>query len=244
MKLLLLLVILCFSYSYSVPAAPVSEEFYRKSLAALQTPDLCTMKLICAIYQSDNEKLKSAPFMQGISLLANFKATQTNESLLLEQAVLAGNTGESCSDIAPACKHSAKELLLASLTMGVGDTEEEAEKRRLKKARLKRLQSNTLLTLVRKHKKKRLRRHSLPSPSSMPPLFRSDDMASEPMCQTCDERSAICAVFGVGSTVGCFITALASGPFGSIVCNTIFAPVRIACGSNSLHCYMEHCGVL
>merc|ERR1719312_172601 len=50
------------------------------------------MKLICAIYQSDNENLKSAPFMQGISVLANYTSKQTKESVLLEQAVLAGNT--------------------------------------------------------------------------------------------------------------------------------------------------------
>ena len=89
-ELSLLLVISHVSYSDSMTASSMSEKVYRKSLAALQTSDLCTMKLICAIYQSDNENLKSAPFMQGISVLANYKAKQTNESLLLEQAVLAG----------------------------------------------------------------------------------------------------------------------------------------------------------
>merc|ERR1719317_1285126 len=121
------------------------------------------MKLICAIYQSDNENLKSAPFIQGISVLANYKAKHTNESLLLEQAVLAGNNGESCSDIAPACTHSVKELLQASLIMGVGDTEDQAEERRHMKARINRQQSKSLLGLVRKQKKKRSKRHSLPS---------------------------------------------------------------------------------
>ena len=109
-----------------------------------------------------------------------------------------GNNGESCSDIAPACTHSVEELLQASLIMGVGDTEDQAEERRHMKARISRRQSKSLLGLVREQKKKRSKRHSLPSLSSMPPLFRPDYMASELVCRTCDERSAICAVFSVG----------------------------------------------
>ena len=109
-----------------------------------------------------------------------------------------GNKGESCSNIAPACTHSVKELLQASLIMGVGDSEDQAEERRHMKARINRQQSKSLLGLVRKQKKKRSKRHILPSLSSMPPLFRPDYMASELACRTCDERSAICAVFSVG----------------------------------------------
>jgi len=224
-------------------ATPMTEKMYRKSLSALQTPSLCPLKLICAIYQSENENLKSAPFMRGISVLSEYKTNRTdNHSLLFDKAVRAGKTGLSCSEITPACPYSEKELVNTSMSLGVGDTTLEAEKRRERKARLKSSKSKSFLGLVKKQKKLRSRRHSI-SDLNMPPLFRPEHMVSEVACQTCDQRSSICTVFGVGTSAGCFVTSLAYVPLGTI-CNVATAPVSIACGTNTLHCYIEHCGLV
>jgi len=231
-------------FSFLCSATPMTEDMYRKSLSALQTPSLCPLKLICAIYQSENENLKYSPFMRGISVLSKYKTNQTNNhSLLFDNAVRAGKTGQSCSEITPDCPYSEKELVMTSMSLGVGDTTVEAEKRRERKARLKSSKSKSLLlSLVKKQRKTRARRHSM-SDLNMPPLFRPEHMVSEVACQTCDQRSSICTVFGVGTSAGCFVSSLAFVPLGTI-CNVATAPVSIACGTNTLHCYIEHCGLV
>jgi len=231
-------------FSFLCSATPMTEKMYHKSLSALQTPSLCPLKLICAIYQSENENLKSAPFMRGILVLSKYKMNQTNNhSLLFDNAVRAGKTGQSCSEITPDCPYSEKELVMTSMSLGVGDTTVEAEKRRERKARLKSSKSKSLLlSLVKKQRKTRARRHSM-SDLNMPPLFRPEHMVSEVACQTCDQRSSICTVFGVGTSAGCFVSSLAFVPLGTI-CNVATAPVSIACGTNTLHCYIEHCGLV
>jgi len=245
MNLYMVSLILCICYTYSC-TAPVSDELYRKSISALITPSLCNLKLICVISQSESANLKAAHFMQGISVLASYSGNLTT-SPMLRRAIRTGTSGESCSGLAPDCGHSERELLLASQALRLGEIGRKLTDRRRKKVRSRRSSSApfSISSWVKKQQKTRHRRHTGGlSLSSFPPVFRPGQMASTDVCKTCDERSSVCTVFSIGTTVGCFVFAGVGGPGGQLACNVATAPISIGCGKNTLHCYLENCGLV
>ena len=91
MKLLTsVLVLPCFAVLASVS----QEETYLNSISSLISPDLCQLKLICAISQSENAKLRDSIFMKGISAISDFSQMtplgNTTDARLLHYSVNAG----------------------------------------------------------------------------------------------------------------------------------------------------------
>lgn len=76
--------------SGSVPPASL-----QSSLSSLISPNLCQLKLICAIYKSENNQLRDSVFMRGISTLADltagtFLGNLTTDAFLLQYSIEAG----------------------------------------------------------------------------------------------------------------------------------------------------------
>ena len=90
MKLLTVLVLpLC-----GVLSSVSQDKTYQNSISALISPDLCQLKLICAISKSQNAKLLDSIFMRGIRAISDFSqltpAGNTTDARLLSQSVTAG----------------------------------------------------------------------------------------------------------------------------------------------------------
>ena len=67
----------------------------QSSLSSLISPNLCQLKLICAIYKSENNQLRDSVFMRGISTLADltagtFLGNLTTDAFLLQYSIEAG----------------------------------------------------------------------------------------------------------------------------------------------------------
>ena len=79
---------------YGVLGSASQEKTYQNSISALISPNLCQLKLICAISQSQNAKLRDSIFMRGISAVSEFgQATplgNTTDGQLLHYSVTAG----------------------------------------------------------------------------------------------------------------------------------------------------------
>jgi len=95
----------------------------QSSLSSLISPNLCQLKLICAISQSDSQ-LRESVFMRGISTLADltagtFLGNLTTDAFLLQYSIEAGQTGRPCSLVAPQCPYSERELLTATEELGI-----------------------------------------------------------------------------------------------------------------------------
>ena len=74
------------------------DKTYQNSISALISPDLCQLKLICAISNSQNAKLLDSMFMRGITAISDFSQLtplgNTTDAQLLSQSVAAGlNSG-------------------------------------------------------------------------------------------------------------------------------------------------------
>ena len=86
---------------YGVLASVSQDKTYQNSLSALISPNLCQLKLICAISKSQNEKLRDSIFMRGISAVSEFGQStplgNTTDGLLLRYSVTAG-TADSLPD--------------------------------------------------------------------------------------------------------------------------------------------------
>lgn len=105
--------------SGSVPPASL-----QSSLSSLISPNLCQLKLICAIYKSENNQLRDSVFMRGISTLADltagtFLGNLTTDAFLLQYSIEAGQTGRPCSLVAPQCPYSELELVSATEELGI-----------------------------------------------------------------------------------------------------------------------------
>jgi len=223
---------------------------YQNSISALLTPSLCQLKLICAISQSRDHSLKQSDFMRGISDLSGYKGNRT-VALMLEQAIKTGDTGGSCKSIAPACEHSAKELLQALGDMGLTDRHKHRVKRQAYERSYQQYSPYTQYSPYRRVQPwsqaqtsySPFRRQGL-SLSNMPPIFRPDLAGRRRVCRTCDQRSTVCTVYSVGTYAGCTGVWLVAGIPGQLACNVATAPGSIGCGMNTLHCYMSGCGLI
>jgi len=96
----------------------------QSSLSSLISPNLCQLKLICAISKSENNQLRQSVFMRGISTLADltagtFLGNLTTDAFLLQYSIEAGQTGRPCSLVAPQCPYSERELLAATEELGI-----------------------------------------------------------------------------------------------------------------------------
>ena len=90
MKLLTVLVLpLC-----GIMSSVSQDKTYQNSISALISPNLCQLKLICAISKSQNAKLLDSIFMRGIRAISDFSqltpAGNTTDARLLSQSVTAG----------------------------------------------------------------------------------------------------------------------------------------------------------
>ena len=78
----------------AVLASVSQEETYLNSISSLISPNLCQLKLICAISQSENAKLRDSIFMKGISAISDFSQMtplgNTTDARLLHYSVTAG----------------------------------------------------------------------------------------------------------------------------------------------------------
>ena len=90
MKLLTVLVLpLC-----GVLSSVSQDKTYQNSLSVLISPNLCQLKLICAISNSQNAKLLDSVFMRGITAISDFSQLtplgNTTDARLLSQSITAG----------------------------------------------------------------------------------------------------------------------------------------------------------
>ena len=93
-----LLTVLFFPW-YGALASVSQEKTYQNSISALISPNLCQLKLICAISQSQNPKLRDSIFMRGISAISEFGQVtplgNTTDGQLLHYSVTAGHARSS-----------------------------------------------------------------------------------------------------------------------------------------------------
>lgn len=214
---------------------------YQKSLSALVSPTMCHLKLICAISQTKDWRLKSSDFMRGISVLSGYKGNQT-VTRMLEKAIRRGEAGGSCRSIAPACQHSDRELLLALQDMGLAEPGSHSRVRRQVYQQYQ--QYRPYRRVQPSYSPYRRQDFTMPSLSSMPPIFRPDLAGRRQVCRECDQRSTVCTVYSVGTYAGCTGVWLVAGIPGQLACNVATAPGSIGCGMNTLHCYMSGCGLI
>ena len=90
MKLLTVLVLpLC-----GILSSVSQDKTYQNSISALISPNLCQLKLICAISKSQNDKLLDSTFMRGITAISDFSRLtplgNTTDAQLLSLSVAAG----------------------------------------------------------------------------------------------------------------------------------------------------------
>lgn len=238
-------------------SVPDSNTRYQNSLSALISPTLCQLKLICAISQSEDYQIKNSNFMRGISVLSSYRGNLTVSSMV-GKAIRTGETGLSCSSVAPDCDHTDRELLLALQDLGLGDTDRQSRVRRQTYTRgdqysphspYRRRQPWTVWSRPQASYSP-FRRQGLVLPSlsnmmsNMPPIFRPDFAGRRAVCRSCDQRSTVCTVYSVGTYAGCTGVWLVAGVPGQLACNVATAPGSIGCGMNTLHCYMSGCGLI
>lgn len=202
----------------------------QSSLQALLTPSLCQLKLICAISQGKDRRLKGSEFMRGISALASYRGNLTGP-VMLEQAIQTGERGGSCQVVAPACPHSARDLLAAAAELLPG----RAGRQRRQVYRQQYHHQPWVHTSHRRQGQ---------GLGRLPPILRPDRAGRRRVCRTCDQRSTVCTVYSVGTYAGCTGLWLVAGLPGQIACNVATAPGSIGCGMNTLHCYMSGCGLI
>jgi len=233
------------------------DDKYQNSLEALLSPTMCQLKLICAISQSKDHSLKNSDFMRGISVLAGYKRNIT-VPLLLERAITVGESGGSCTSVAPPCHHSDKELLAALADMGLaGRNLPDMGLAGRNLAGRRRVRRNVFRQYRRVQPWQRsgpYRRQGLGlglglgrqglGLASMPPILRPELAGRRRVCRSCDQRSTVCTVYSVGTYAGCTGVWLVAGLPGQIACNVATAPGSIGCGMNTLHCYMSGCGLI
>ena len=205
MKLLTVLVLpLC-----GVLSSVSQDKTYQNSLSVLISPNLCQLKLICAISNSQNAKLLDSVFMRGITAISDFSQLtplgNTTDARLLSQSItagvhcgyqlkdifiyfsLSGLTGLSCSSLAPRCPYSERELIRATTDLGIID---EAPGREM--SRVKRQDRGVHR---RPHWNPNRRQSVL---SRMPPIFRPRGAEAREVCRTCDVRGNVCSVYSIG----------------------------------------------
>ena len=90
MKLLTVLVLpLC-----GILSSVSQDKTYQNSISALISPNLCQLKLICAISKSQNVKLLDSTFMRGITAISDFSRLtplgNSTDAQLLSLSVAAG----------------------------------------------------------------------------------------------------------------------------------------------------------
>ena len=124
-------------------SVPVSRDTLASSLSSLMSPNLCQLKLICALSKTSN--LQQSVFMRGISALADlaagsFLANTTADAFLLQHSLetgelsrdqaqatatisaappCPGRAGKPCSLAAPQCPYSERELVAATEDLGI-----------------------------------------------------------------------------------------------------------------------------
>jgi len=252
MKPCVLLVLVCGGLGSA--SVPVSRDTIASSLSSLMSPNLCQLKLICALSKTSN--LQHSVFMRGISTLADlaagsFLANTTADAFLLQHSLETGRAGKPCSLAAPQCPYSERELVAATEDLGItrdpGLDNEVAPRSRWRRQTRPRRQHSLQV------RRRRVRGRPRPLPSHnrrqsvlgrMPPIFRPRGSEAREVCRTCDVRGNVCSVYGIGSFIGCTGVLLIGGVPAQVACNVVTTPGSIGCGMNTLHCFMESCGLV
>lgn len=97
---------------------------------------------------------------------------------------------------------------------------------------------------LRVPRRRQLRRQLRRQGGGMPPIFTPEGASSRSVCRTCDRRKTVCTVYSIGSYAGCTGAWLMAGVPGQIACNVATAPGSFGCAMNTLHCFMESCGLV
>jgi len=205
--------------------------------AGLERGDQCDLRLVCVVSKYGDENLRHTEFMRGIKTLAvlrkNFKAYQ------LAMALKTGEGDGDCSRLSPGCLQSESDLLQAVEDMGI-----------LEKTRFRRSTEDISSRTKRAFPARSVRVNPLLPPNRrqssqrFPPIMRPEGAQFRGVCRQCDSRSTVCTVYSIGSYAGCTGVWLVAGFPGQIACNVATMPGSIGCGMNTLHCYMEGCGLI
>ena len=193
-----------------VLASVSQDKTYRNSISALISPNLCQLKLICAISKSQNAKLLDSTFLKGIRAISDFSQWtplgNTTDAQLLSESVTAGGemilfsfikeismflfpgvTGLSCSSLAPRCPYTERELIRATVDLGIIAEEPDQHLSRVKRQ---------YGGYYRRPQRIPNRRQSVLS--RMPPIFRPKGAEAREVCRTCDVRGNVCSVYSIG----------------------------------------------
>lgn len=209
-------------------SAPRSDEVSKQLYAGLDRADQCDLRLVCTVAKFGDYNVRESDFMHGIKTLAvlrkNFKAFQ------LAMALKTGEQDGDCSVLSPKCSQTEDELLQAVQDMGI-----------IKTGRYKRdLSFNPF-----RRKPVGFTPNRRQSPfANLPPMIRPEGATARKVCRACDSRSTVCTVYSIGTYAGCTGVWLVAGFPGQIACNVATLPGSIGCGMNTLHCYMESCGLV
>jgi len=209
--------------------------------------------------------------MKGITTLSDLTARSfmgnATDALLLKYSLETGSENKPCSTIAPECPYSEQELLQATVDLGITE-DNKALKNRFKRqtthwdqdahnyANYKRPYRDHYngyyaeQDVVRQYQTRQRRpplsplRRQSSGFGGMPPIFRPRDAASREVCRTCDMRGNVCSVYGIGTFIGCTGVLLIGGVPAQVACNMITTPGSLGCGLNTMHCFMESCGLV
>jgi len=163
-----------------------------------------------------------------------------------------------CSSLAPGCPHTDMELVqeLASFpststNLPLNRPKREVPIQKFYAHEAYSQDAREVLPQPRKRRRLRVpRRRQLRRPSKrqggggMPPIFTPEGASARSVCRTCDRRKTVCTVYSIGSWAGCTGAWLMAGVPGQIVCNVATAPGSFGCTMNTLHCFMENCGLV
>jgi len=202
--------------------------------------------------------------MKGITTLAQITSGtfigNTTDALLLRYSLETGSQGKSCDLVAPQCPYSEDELLQATEDLGITKDNDEVKKRWKRQVRdydynyYNQRQVGYRDSPYAPQYPQRQRIRQRPRPQNphrrqsvlgrMPPIFRPRDAGAREVCRTCDVRGNVCSVYGIGSFIGCTGILLIGGVPAQVACNVVTTPGSIGCGFNTLHCFMESCGLV
>lgn len=212
-------------------------------------PRGCDLQLVCAAARSRNTAHQ--PFMEGMR-----KVPEMRPGLTLDRSL-------PCSSLAPSCPYSDLELLsdlsdLLGLSPPPSSRPRRQALRHQRRPALRsqepeswapgaaalRSQGPEQRRAAAEQRRRRWRQPLRRQGQGMPPIFTPDGASARQVCRTCDRRKTVCTVYSVGTYAGCTGAWLFAGLPGQIMCNVATAPGSIGCAMNTLHCFMESCGLV
>merc|ERR1719275_400380 len=213
--------------------------------ASSSDPRGCHLKMICAAARRDIAKEVLEP-LRGLREL--------KRAFMLAPSA-------PCSSLAAQCPHTDMELVQELASFSLSDSFNGGLSRPKRGATIHKFyaheaygqETHPLQVVPQPRKRRRLRvprRRQLRRPpkrqggGGMPPIFTPEGSSARSVCRTCDQRKTVCTVYSIGSWAGCTGAWLMAGVPGQIVCNVATAPGSFGCTMNTLHCYMESCGLV